>query len=406
MSAGLANAAEGAAPPPFQPGEISIGEPIALPFSGPAAGDAARTETPSPRPRPEAEPAAGSVPGSGWLGLAVGESSVPGRWRVEEVAVDGPAARAGIVVGDELRAVNGVPLASAEEVSQALTAIAVGQPVRVAVARSEQVSDIVLQAAPRPATRSPGGAGVQEPATAAAPAPAAPTPEWQSSPARQPSPPAASSASPFARVPDPTPRVAVSPTPRVSPTTPGPSAIASPSPGLAAAPSPTPSPARPALGVRTVPIDAATQARFNLSAPTGAYVIGVVQDLPAAKAGVPPGSVIVAVGEQEVRSPVELTRLVTAGPLDRPVTVQYVLPGGEEKLATVRLEPLEPPLARALSGADPIPVTAPVLEPGPSPRRAERPALDESAIRAEVRALRGRLERLERLLDPATWRGR
>ncbi|MFM9024801.1 MAG: PDZ domain-containing protein, partial [Planctomycetaceae bacterium] len=93
------------------------------------------------------------MPGSGWLGLAVSESTVPGRWRVEEVAPRGPAARAGIAVGDELRAVNGVNMASAADVPQALTGIAAGQDVRVAVARAEQVTDLVLRAEPRPAAR-------------------------------------------------------------------------------------------------------------------------------------------------------------------------------------------------------------------------------------------------------------
>ncbi|MFM9026282.1 MAG: PDZ domain-containing protein [Planctomycetaceae bacterium] len=159
---------------------------------------------------------------------------------------------------------------------------------------------------------------------------------------------------------------------------------------------------RTALGVRTVPIDGATQSRFQLPQPAGAYVIGVVQDLPAAKAGVPPGSVIVALGEQPVRSPEELTKLVASGPLDRPVTVQFVLPGGAAKQAAVVLQALDEPLERALTGAGTAAVPPPTLQP--APRRAERPTVDESAIRTEVRALRGMLDRLERLLDPASRR--
>jgi len=159
---------------------------------------------------------------------------------------------------------------------------------------------------------------------------------------------------------------------------------------------------RTALGVRTVPIDQATQARFQLPQPTGAYVIGVVEDLPAAKAGVPPGSVIVALGEQPVRSPEDLTRLVTSGPLDKPVTVQFVLPGGTARQAAVVLESLDVPLERALTGDGPTAAPAPKLEP--APRRAQRPTVDEEAIRTEVRTLRGLLDRLERLLDPTSRR--
>jgi S1-C subfamily serine protease len=107
---------------------------------------------------------------------------------------------------------------------------------------------------------------------------------------------------------------------------------------------------RTALGVRTLPVDQSAQARFGLTEPAGALVIGVVQDLPASKAGVPPGSVIVALGNQPVRSPTELTKLVTSSPADRPITLQYILPGGEQRQAEVSLQSLELPLERALVG--------------------------------------------------------
>jgi hypothetical protein len=172
--------------------------------------------------------------------------------------------------------------------------------------------------------------------------------------------------------------------------------------------SPPPAAANPAgrtaLGVRTVPIDSGLQARFNLPEASGAYVIGVVQDLPASRAGVPPGSVIVALGDRPVRSPDELTQLVTAGPIGRPVPIQYVLPGGTPRRAEVVLQSLERPLEEALTGP-PVPTAIPVptLEPGPSPTTARRPtsprlAADVEALEAEVRDLRGRLERLERQL--------
>ena len=147
----------------FQPGDISIGEPIPLSIGGPAAGSPAPSPS-APTPRRADVTDVEAVPGNGWLGLAVDDSTVPGRWRVEDVTPDGPAARAGIAVGDELRAVNGVPLASREEVSQALTTIAIGQDVRVAVARADQVTDKVLRAAPRPTARA------AEPPRVAAPA--------------------------------------------------------------------------------------------------------------------------------------------------------------------------------------------------------------------------------------------
>lgn len=402
-------AATGGTTPAFKPGEIVIGEPIALPFGG-AATRGGGGAAPADDPRSAVPPAAvaAAVPGSGWLGLAVAESTVPGRWRVEEVTSGGPADRAGIAAGDELRAVNGSSLASAEQVSQALTAIAAGQDVRIAVARADRLSEVVLRAEPRPTPRvtepSPQprapSAFLPPPAATAAtatapvatpPAETAAAPGWQSS-ARRDDPAAASrfgsgtAADPVASV--------IAPAPFPAPPTAAPTLGDPPAAG------------RTALGVRTVPIDPATQARFRLPEPTGAYVIGVVQELPAARAGVPPGSVIVAVGDRPVRSPQELTRLVEHGPLNKPVPVQFVLPGGESKRANVVLQPLDAAIERAFIGG-PTPVAAPPqLRPGPEPRRVERPTRDEGAIRDEIRTIRTRLDVLERLLDPLSRRSR
>jgi membrane-associated protease RseP (regulator of RpoE activity) len=129
-------------------------------------------------------------------------------------------------------------------------------------------------------------------------------------------------------------------------------------------------------------------------------VIGVVQDLPASRAGVPPGSVIVALNDRPVRSPVELTQLVTSSPIGRPVTVQFVLPGGESKRADVVLQPLSAPLEQALSG-EPMATAVPTLEPGPVPQRVERVSgeNEQATVLDEVRGLRQRLERLERRLE-------
>jgi len=164
-----------------------------------------------------------------------------------------------------------------------------------------------------------------------------------------------------------------------------------------------------------VPIDAETQSRFRLPALRGAYVIGVVQDLPAARAGVPPGSVIVALDARPVSSPDDLTRMVTSGPVGRPVSLEYVLPGGAAKKAEVVLQPLELPLERALLGTDPAAApSVPALLPSPAPRvaspvmeafpyRANRPA-DATALEAareELRRLRARLDALERDLGAA-----
>lgn len=411
-----ATAGEGAAA--FQPGELSIGEPVALPF-GPAAASAAPADDPRATSSPVSAGEA-AVPGSGWLGLAVAESPIPGRWRVEEVTAGGPAARAGIVAGDELRAVNGSPLANAEQVSQALATIAAGQDVRVAVARADRVSEVVLRAESRPPPRGvqTPPAAPQDPPSAFVAQPATPLPaatddarrqsavgpaEWRSAPGGD----EPATGSRFGRgESDAMPAAEVAG--GGGGATPGTSVIVPPS----FSPAPAASPAtgaprgsgRTALGVRTVPIDSATQARFRLTEPSGAYVIGVVQELPAGRAGVPPGSVIVALGGEPVRSPAELTRLVTSGPVDRPVPVQFVLPGGESKQANVVLQPLETSLEQALVGEPAAVAEPPRLAPGPAPRRAERPAANDTAIRAEIREIRSRLEILERLLEPVRQR--
>ncbi|MFM7136447.1 MAG: PDZ domain-containing protein, partial [Planctomycetota bacterium] len=158
---------------------------------------------------------------------------------------------------------------------------------------------------------------------------------------------------------------------------------------------------RIALGVRTIPIDPGMQARFNLPAASGAYVIGVVGDLPASRAGVPPGSVIVALDERPVRSPDDLTRLVTGGPVGKPVPLEYVLPGGTSRRAEVVLQTLEQPLEEALVGPPgPTSTAVPTLQTRPEPTAARRPVPPDDAgvLRAEIRTLEARLEALEQRL--------
>lgn len=440
------HAADDGAPPPFVPGEISVGEPIVLP--------PIQAQAPAAAPAASAAPAvpAGAVPGNGWLGIVVDESRTPGRWVVAEVSPGSPAAEAGILAGDDVRAINGTLLRNADDVSQSLTAIAPGQACSVAIARNDAVADVRMTAVPRPA-----------PAAVRA---------WQAAPAEPPitmpdrggfampgSPPAATAVPPAVSVPAPAPVALPVPPPQPTasvmvppvstaqavtavperPTAPSafaaapasgflPSAAVG-SPAIAAAPpaaprefpaasSAPPGRGRTALGVRTVPIDAGTQSRFRLPALRGAYVIGVVQDLPAARAGVPPGSVIVALDARPVSSPDDLTRMVASGPVGRPVSLEYVLPGGEAKRADVVLQPLELPLERALIGGEPAAAAGvPTLLPSPTsgaaspaaealPYRANRPA-DAAAVEAareELRRLRARLDALERELGPSPTR--
>jgi len=424
-SAGWADQPPASPPAPFQPGAITIGEPLALPSAAPKAGPAdaagpAASSAPvrirsllgESAPPSEAAPRTTSPRGRGWLGMAVGASTVPGRWTVDEVAAAGPAAAAGILAGDEVRAIDGQPLRNADEVSEALTAIAPGQRVNLAIARNDQVSDIVLLAAERPPANAVRGWQSAPELAAAVPLPAdeppagVTVPSLAATPPFVPADPGAVSAAPrfappaqFPAQPAAEPTPPQEPPPTEIPTAPGPI----PAPAMIVPPANAPQ-GRTALGVRTVSIDASLQSRFNLPEASGAYVIGVVQDLPASRAGVPPGSVIVALGDRPVRSPDELTRLVTAGPVGRPVPIHYVLPGGTPRRVEVVLQALERPLEEALAGPPlPTAVPVPILESGPSPTTARRPggprpAADVEALEAEVRDLRGRLERLEQQL--------
>ena len=447
-----------AEPPSFQPGDISIGEPIALPFER-SSGDGPRTLPAGPR---RAEGAAlQPLPGNGWLGLVVAEAATPGRFAVAEVAADGPAAAAGIQAGDEVRAINGLPLRTSDDVAQALTAIAPGQRVRLAVAKGEQVADVAIEAVPRPAAvRSWGAAdapaAAQQALAAAAsetaaqpPFPAAPLTtavNAQAPPQQLPSPqfsapvavpgvaamPPAMPTQPAVVAPQAIatpPAALVPPAVATPPAFTPPAAVAAP-PAFAAGPDRPAAPGRfvappadaaafqpaepaamardvtrgrTALGVRTVPIDPSLQARFRLPEASGAYVIGVVGDLPASKAGVPPGSVIVALDNRPVRSPDELTRLVTAGPVGRPVPLEYVLPGGTPQRADVVLQTLEQPLAEALVGSQPTVTEVPALQSQPTPATSRRPIAepDAAVVRDEIRHLRMRLESLERRLEAA-----
>ena len=380
-------------PAAFQPGDISIGDPVALPFAKPVAPSPAPTPTAAAPPSvsagiPQATAAAAtaSPAPNGWLGMAVAESTVPGRWSIVEVVPDGPAAAVGIRPGDDLRAINGVAMASADDVSQALTAIAAGQTVRLAVARADQVRDLAIVAAPRP------GVAVAR--------------DWQA--AADSPPPLAIAPPPTASLPPTTPSVLATPRAMVDAAS-APPALMSPAGPLTPPPSRATMPAAPrggrtALGVRTVAIDPGIQERFRLPQAAGAYVVGVVGDLPASKAGIPPGSVIVALGDRPVRSPQELTQLVASGPTDRPLPVQYVLPGGAEKRAEVMLQSLDQPLEQALLDDGPMqPVAVPTLEPGPASRTARRPSgaaePEQAELRREVGRLRAWLDVLERRLE-------
>jgi len=412
--------------PAFQAQELSIGEPISLPTAAPLPPASLPPSPPAAMPSTSqaTAPVAAAAAGSGWLGIAVDDTLLTGRLVVVEVAPDSPAAKAGVRQQDVLLAINGTQLRTADEMAAALAAIAPGQIVKTAIGRDNKVEDIAMTAAQRPTDamtrnwQSAGGAAAAppRPAPAAADAPRANvTPPLA---ALEPRPPAVSAPPPVSA---PTPFQPTPPPVTVPPT----AATATPSLPLARSMPPAPLAAsvpaaapmaghlqtggRVALGVRTVPVDPAVQSRFQLADSQGAFVIGVVHDLPAAKAGVPPGSVIVALDQQPVRSPQELTRLVTHGPVGTPVTLRYILPGGQSRQADVILQSLDQPLERALVGGETESRTAapPALEPAPqtarrvSPTTSLQPADTGPLTRLEemLRRMTTRLEQIDRRLE-------
>lgn len=406
-----------AASPPsgFQSQDISIGEPISLPFATPLPASP-RPTTPPAFPRTAAAPPVDSIPaaagdqaGLGWLGLAVDDALVTGRLVVVEVSPDGPSARAGVRTQDVLLAINGSQLQDSDELAATLAAIAPGQRVRMALGRDSRIEEVeaVAVARPaRPATRE-GQASV------AVPAPAVTATQPPTAVPPSPSPQPVSIAPLEARAPASLPPMMAAPSQfQAAAPVAAPVPSVSPPPGIATARAAAESTGgRTALGVRTVPVDDAARARFQLHEQGGAMVIGVVHDLPAARAGVPPGSVIVAINHQPVRSPQDLTQLVTQGPVGRPVPLEYVLPGGEARKADVVLQSLDRPLEQVLIGGEARPITAggepPELATAPNVARRVQPAVANRAAEPEpllrfeelLRRINDRLDRLEQRFE-------
>ena len=383
---------------------------------------------------------AAEAPQPGWLGLIVDDSLVTGRLVIVEVTAPSPAHEVGIKPQDVLLAIDGQQVQSADQLAALLSAISPHESVRALVGRPNGVKEVTMTAVERPtSTRSPAAVDLveagkntkssipttgsrftpsptasqlaanqdtpQQPLQAVAPSAltttsgaeltrSAPQPKrsrFSQNGAQQPTALPAPDAAPFSQA---LPPSSLPQTPAIGPPV-SPPALRGPAAG-----------GRTALGVRTLPIDSATQSRYQLPDTSGAYVIGVIESLPASQAGLPPGSVIVAFDNRAVRSPAELNRLVTGSPPGRLVAVQYVLPGGESHRAEVELQALDPALEEALVG---IPTAA--QQPTSSlPRTVRRlpthsPNLESDdtrmlteeidLLRQEILRLRFRLDRLE-----------
>ena len=352
---------------PFYPAEISIGEPLEVPLQVlPERKESAREHKPlsqSAQGR-DVRPALGA--GSGWLGMSVDDSLITGRLVIVEITKKSPAAQSGIQLQDVLLAIDGAALTSSDQLAATLASLVPGQEVKVSVGHGDLISEIVLTATARPRE--------------------AISRDWQPASQLQPL------------------QETKTPENNLQSTALPPSKLDLLAPVVTG--QPKEERGRTALGVRTVPIDSASQARFRLSQASGALVVGLIQDLPASKAGVPLGSVIVAINNQPVRSPSELTQLVASGPLGTPVSLEYVMPGGEARRADVQLQSLEVSLEQSF-----VPEAKPAVIPVAPRRIAQKQAVLPAGVEEistprpglylaeEVRRLRARLELLERKLE-------
>ena len=86
------------------------------------------------------------------------------------------------------------------------------------------------------------------------------------------------------------------------------------------------------LGVAVAPVTPEIVREVRLPAPRGALVSEVVPRSPAAAAGIQPGDVIVALGNEEIQSPHDLTRRVAGTPPGTRVTLTVVRKDGKRSV--------------------------------------------------------------------------
>ena len=375
--------------------------------------------------------------GSGWLGLIVDDSIITGRLVIVKVSDPSPAMQAGIQAQDVLLAIDGEPVQTADQLAALLAAIPPDKQVRALIGRTEGVNEVTMTSRTRPPeSRTPSQISPSQLADSRGlSASEKDASRFSQSPTR-------TSGSSMSEAPLFSPPSVTVP-PQIASTRPRqseanlPSRFSSPNSTQPTPPQPVPSPppafeqppaikpsghttpdsyqGRTALGVRTLPIDLATQTRYRLPSQTGAYVFGVVQSLPASKAGLPPGSVIVAFGNRPVRSPNELNHFVRNTAPGTLVSLQYVLPGGQSRQTDVALQRIDPALEQALIGVPahdlssetrdiqtvrrPFPEPTNSILPLKKPKNtAEKPLLIETelhVLREELLRLRRRIETLE-----------
>ncbi len=123
------------------------------------------------------------------------------------------------------------------------------------------------------------------------------------------------------------------------------------------------------LGVTLSDINAEKARELKLAGEYGAFVESVVEESPAAKAGVQEGDVITSFGGERVRSVAHLTRLVRETPAGRKASLEVVR-GGQSRTFDVALE------ARRMHFATPEIAMAPRVHVAPRVQVAPMPRFD------------------------------
>ena len=78
----------------------------------------------------------------GWLGIDGEKSAEPAGYKITKVYAEGPAAKAGLQVGDVLVALNGVSYASTAEIMKVKDGLVPGSTATYSVTRSGQKQDV------------------------------------------------------------------------------------------------------------------------------------------------------------------------------------------------------------------------------------------------------------------------
>jgi predicted metalloprotease with PDZ domain len=299
------------------------------------------------RIRSDGAPPAGAEPG--YLGLVADDRKEQGRGiRILDVTSDGPAAKGGLEAGDLITSINGNPVKQMDDMGKVMVKLRAGSKVDFVVLRNEKETAVSVTLGRRRAPDAAKGRADERPT--------------------------------------------------LGPSNPASGAndvgTDSPAPRVAGAPSAS----GPKLGVRTLPITDETRQRYQLPSSEGAFVASVSLGSPAAKAGIPAGSVITSLDGEKVTAPEDLPGIVKRVGINNEVEVTY-WHQGQEVTRKIMLT------AGPAAAASPTPTTArprntdprPILgaDEDAAPKSTTRDSQRIAELEARVRELEERLERLE-----------